>query len=138
MTIFNWLNEITVKKTPASQFTQEDWDGWNSYMVHRFLSMNMNYIDLVNVAQKFHPTDKIGLYNFYKEIIPKKKIWNRYIKNQNKKDTKDLSKIISDYFKVGIVEASSYIPSLGKEDITDILRSIGLEKKEINKLIKTI
>ena len=77
MTIFNWLNEITVKITPVSQFTQEDWDGWNSYMVHRFLSMNINYIDLVNIAQKFHPTDKIGLYNFYKEIIPKKKIWNK-------------------------------------------------------------
>ena len=36
MTEFNWLNEITVKKSPSSQFSKEDWDDWNSYMVHRF------------------------------------------------------------------------------------------------------
>ena len=138
MTVFNWLNEITVKKSPASQFTQEDWDGWNSYMVHRFLSMNINYVDVVNIAQKFHPTDKIGLYNFYKEIIPRKKVWNKYIKNQNKKDTKELSKILSNYFKVGLSEANSYIKPLGKENITNILVGVGLEKKEIKKLIKTI
>ena len=81
MTVFNWLDEITVKKSPASQFEQKDWDDWNSYMVHRFLSMNMSYVDLVNIAQKFHPTDKMVIYNFYKENIPKKKIWNKYIKN---------------------------------------------------------
>ena len=74
MNIFNWLNEITVKKTPSSHFSQEDWDDWNSYMVHRFLSMNMSYIDIVNLAQKFHPTDKIGIYNFYKDLISKTKI----------------------------------------------------------------
>jgi len=138
MTIFNWLNELTVKKSPASQFSQEDWDGWNSYMVHRFLSMNMGYVDIVNLAQKFHPTDKKGLYNFYKEIIPKKKIWNKYVKNQNKKDNKELLKILSDYFKVGTTEANLYIEPLGKENITNILIGVGLEKKEINKLIKTI
>ena len=26
MTVFNWLNEITVKKTPSTQFEKEDWD----------------------------------------------------------------------------------------------------------------
>jgi hypothetical protein len=138
MNIFNWLNEITVKKTPSSHFSQEDWDDWNSYMVHRFLSMNMSYIDIVNLAQKFHPTDKIGIYNFYKDLLPKKKIWNKYIKNQNKKDNKEISKIIASYFKIGLADAISYIPSLGKENILNILIGVGLEKKEINKLIKTI
>jgi len=138
MTVFDWLNEITVKKTPASQFSKQDWDDWNSYMVHRFLSMNIAYVDVVNMAQKFHPTDKMGIYNFYKEILPQRKIWNKYIKNQNKKDTKELSKIISNYFEVGLVEANSYIPVLGKESILSILTKVGLEKKEINKLIKSI
>tara|TARA_R110001592_G_scaffold65051_4_gene199836 strand:+ start:3259 stop:3675 length:417 start_codon:yes stop_codon:yes gene_type:complete len=138
MTVFNWLNEITVKKSPTSYFSQKDWDDWNSYMVHRFLSMNISYIDIVNIAQKFHPTDKKGIYNFYKEYLPKKKIWNKYIKNQNKKDIKDLSKIIADYLKIGFNEAGSYIPLLGKNEIKEILISIGLEDKTIKKLLKTI
>jgi len=95
MTIFNWLNEITVKKTNPNNFTQEDWDGWNSYMVHRFLSMNMNYIDIVNFVQKINPQNKKEIYTIYREMIPKRKIWNKYIKNQNKKDTAELSKIIA-------------------------------------------
>ena len=138
MTVFNWLNEITVKKPPSSQFSQEDWDGWNSYMVHRFLSMNISYIDVVNAAQRFQPTDKKGIYNFYKDFLPKKKIWNKYIKNKNKKDSKELSKIIANYLELGINEANSYIPLLNKGEIDNILNRIGLEEKEIKKLIKTI
>tara|TARA_R110000803_G_scaffold78065_1_gene143059 strand:+ start:40 stop:456 length:417 start_codon:yes stop_codon:yes gene_type:complete len=138
MTVFNWLNEITVKKSPSSQFSKEDWDDWNSYMVHRFLSMNMSYINIVNVAQKFHPTDKEGIYNFYKEILPQRKVWNKYIKNSNKKDSKELSKIIANYLELGMDEAKSLIPILNKDGINNILNSMGFEKKEIKKLIKTI
>jgi hypothetical protein len=138
MTVFNWLDEITVKKPPSSQFSQEDWDDWNSYMVHRFLSMNVSYIDVVNAAQKFQPTDKRGIYNFYKDFLPKKKIWNKYIKNKNKKDSKELSKIIANYLELGINEANSYIPLLNKGEVNNILKRIGLEEKEIKKLIKTI
>ena len=105
-------------------------------MVHRFLSMNTSYIDIVNLAQKFHPTDKKGIYNFYKEILPKKKIWNKYIKTKNKNDRKELNKIISNYLELGIDEVNSYIPILNKDGVTDILNRIGLEPKEIKKLIK--
>jgi len=138
MTIFNWLNEITVKKSPSTQFSKEDWEGWNSYMVHRFLSMSEGYINIVNLAQRFHPTDKEGLYNFYKEVLPRKKVWNKYIKNKNKKDPKELSEIIANYLEVGFSEAGSYIPVLGKMEIKNILSRIGLEDKEIKKLMKTI
>lgn len=85
MTIFNWLNELTVKKSPASQFSQEDWDGWNSYMVHRFLSMNMGYVDIVNLAQKFHPTDKKGLIIFIKKLSLKKRFGISILKIKTKK-----------------------------------------------------
>ena len=138
MTIFNWLNEITVKKSPPNSFTEEDWNGWNSYMVHRFLSMNMNYIDIVNFVQKINPQNKKEIYTIYREMIPKRKIWNKYIKSQNKKDTAELSKIIASKLLVGNNEASTYIPLLGKSGVTELLSDLGYEKKEITKLIKTI
>ena len=138
MTVFDWLNEITVKKTPSNNFTQQDWDDWNSYMVHRFLSMNISYIDIVNFVQNINPQNKKEIYTIYREMIPKKKVWNKYIKNQNKKDSKELAKIIADKLSIGSNEASSYIPILGKEGITGMLSDLGFEKKEIKKLIKTI
>ena len=138
MTIFNWLEEITVKKTPPNNFTQKDWDDWNSYMVHRFLSMNMSYVDIVNFVQNINPQNKKEIYTIYREMIPKRKIWNKYIKNQNKKDSKELAKIIANKLLIGSDEASSYIPLLGKNGVTEILGDLGYEKKEITKLIKTI
>ena len=121
MTVFDWLNEITVKKTSPKDFTQQDWDDWNSYMVHRFLSMNISYIDIVNFVQNINPQNKKEIYTIYKEMIPKRKVWNKYIKNQNKKDSKELAKIIADKLSIGSDEASSYIPILGKEGVTEIL-----------------
>ena len=138
MTVFNWLEEITVKKSPSNNFTQQDWDDWNSYMVHRFLSMNTEYINIVNFVQNINPQNKKEIYTIYREMIPKRKIWNKYIKNQNKKDSKELAKIIANKLSIGSDEASSYIPILGKEGITEILGDLGYEKKELKKLIKTI
>ena len=138
MTVFDWLNEITVKKTPPNDFSQSDWDDWNSYMVHRFLSMNMSYIDIVNYVQNINPQNKKEIYTIYREMIPKKKVWNKYIKNQNKKGSKELSTIIAGKLSIGSNEANSYIPILGKSGVTEILGDLGFEKKEITKLIKTI
>ena len=138
MTVFNWLEEITVKKTLPNNFTQQDWDDWNSYMVHRFLSMNMSYIDIVNFVQNINPQNKKEIYTIYREMIPKRKIWNKYIKNQNKKDSKELAKIIANKLSIGSDEASSYIPILGKDGITEMLSDLGYDKKELKQLIKTI
>jgi|TARA_B110000858_G_scaffold37611_1_gene42306 hypothetical protein len=138
MTIFNWLEEITVKKTPPNDFSQQDWDDWNSYMVHRFLSMNTEYINIVNFVQNINPQNKKEIYTIYREMIPKRKIWNKYIKSQNKKDSKELAKIIANLLLIGSDEASSYINILGKDKITKILSDLGYDKKELKQLIKTI
>ena len=74
MTIFDWLNEVTVKKSSPNSFTQQDWDDWNSYMVHRFLSMNISYIDIVNFVQNINPQNKKEIYTIYREMIPKRKV----------------------------------------------------------------
>jgi len=137
MKLWDWLDEITVKKSPASQFSDEDWDSWNSYMVHRFMSMGQNNIEVANIAQRMHPTDKIGIYNFYCNIIPKKKVWNKYIKSSKKVKNKELVEIIANYFECGLSESDHYIDMMGKDEVKNILTSIGKEKKEITKLFKT-
>ena len=62
MTLFNWLEEITIKKSPVEKFSEEEWNVFNSYMVHRFLSMNVDYIDIVNYVQKINPQNKKQIY----------------------------------------------------------------------------
>jgi hypothetical protein len=137
MKLWDWLDEITVRKTPASQFSEKDWESWNSYMVHRFMSMGKNNIEISNMAQRFLPTDKIGIYNFYCNLIPRKKVWNKYIKSKVKGKNKELVEVISNYFEVGSHEEDHYIDVIGKDEVKTILTSIGKEKKEITKLFKT-
>ena len=136
MKLWDWLDEITVKKSPSSQFSKEDWDSWNSYMVHRFMSMSANNIEISNVAQRMQPTDKMGIYNFYCSVIPKRKVWNKYIKSNIKSKNKELVSLIANYFEVGFNEADHYIDIIGKKETKNILTSIGKEKKEITQLFK--
>ena len=55
-------------------------------MVHRFLSMNMNWTDLVNEIQKYKLEPK-DLYRLYTEILPKGTQWLRYTKGKKGYET---------------------------------------------------
>ena len=134
--IFDWLKAINTTKPPIESFTDKDWEVWNSYMIHRFLSMDRSNIEIVNDIQEILPTDKKKIYSIYKEFIPKNNKWNKYIKSKIKQPNKDLVDYIKDYFKCSSKEAKEYIYLLDKPNINRILMGIGLEKKEITKLIK--
>tara|TARA_Y100000034_G_scaffold2750_1_gene3341 strand:+ start:121 stop:540 length:420 start_codon:yes stop_codon:yes gene_type:complete len=134
--IFDWLNEITLHKSPSEEFTDKDWENFNSYMVHRFISMNLYYTELADLAQSLMPNNKKEIYNFYKEMIPKRKSYFKYIKSKNKQPNKELVEKISSYFKIGSSEASTYINILNKKDLTNILNEMGVDDKEKKKILK--
>ena len=136
--IFEWLNELTFIKSPTNKFKEEAWDNFNAYMVLRFVSMNHNYIEIANIAQKFDPTDKKGIYNFYCEMLPKKKMFLRYIKSKIKKRPKEILKPIAKYYECSFEEADNYITLSPKNKIETILKHIGTNDKEIKKLLKLI
>ena len=134
--IFDWLQHITLYKTPASEFTDNDWENFNSYMVHRFISMSPYYVEVADYAQSMLPTMKKEIYNFYREIIPKRKVWLQYIKSKTKTVNKDLIKDIAKYYEVGAADATSYITVMTKEEISIVLSEMGKDNKEIKKLLK--
>ena len=134
--VFDWLKAINSTKPPVESFTDKDWEVWNSYMVHRFLSMNPNYIDLVNEVQKSLPQNKKEIYSIYKEFIPKNNKWNKYMKSSVKQPNKDLSNHIKDYFECSIKEAKEYITLLDTSQISRILTDRGIDKKELKQLLK--
>mgnify|MGYP003657908555 CR=1 FL=1 len=134
--IFDWLNEITLHKTPAEEFADKDWENFNSYMVHRFISMNVYYTELANYAQSLMPNNKKQIYNFYKEMLPRRKSFFKYIKTNKKQPNKELVEKMTSYFEIGSSDASTYIDLMSKNDMTDILKEMGVEDKEIKKLLK--
>ena len=134
--IFDWLKAINTTKPPVESFTDKDWEVWNSYMIHRFLSMNKDFIEIVNNIQEILPQDKKKIYSIYKEFIPKNNKWNKYIKSKIKHPNKDLVDHIRDYFKCSSKDAKEYIYILDKPKINRILTNRGLNKKELKILLK--
>lgn len=135
--IWGWLNEITLYKTPAHCFTDESWDCFNSYMIHRFISMNINYVELANYVQTVPYDEKKQTYNIYREMIPKKKVFLKYIKGNKKKPQPQLVEHICNYFECGQYTASRYLEVLKRKETLNILKSMGVEEKESKKLLKS-
>ena len=134
--IFDWLKAINNTKPPVESFTDKDWGVWNSYMIHRFLSMNPDYIEVVNYVQDFPPQEKRMIYNIYREFIPKNNKWSKYIKSKVKQPNTDLVNHIKDNFQCSRKEAKEYITLLDTTQINCILTNRGLNKKEIKPLLK--
>ena len=105
-------------------------------MICRYLSMDINYIQIVNYVQKINPQNKKQIYSIYQEMIPKKKVYLKYVKNENKKNYQELSEYIADYLECGLGEADEYIPILQDHGIRGILWKMGVEEEETEKLIK--
>ena len=134
--IFDWLKEINFLKSPVSKFSDKDWDLWNSYMVHRFLSMNKDFLDIVNEVQSINPQNKKEIYTIYREFIPTNNKWNKYIKSNIKQHNNELLSFLANHWECSKNEVKEYLNILDDDKIINTLASMGLEQKEISKLLK--
>lgn len=138
MKIFDWLNQITYEKQPWNSFTEEDKKSFEPYMIHRFLSMNPDYIEFVNLIQIFPREDKEKIYNIYLYMIPKNKMFLKYIKSSKTKRQEKLLKHIASYYECSLGEAEEYIDILREHGVKNILNQLGIEEKEQKKLLVNI
>ena len=136
MSIFDWLKEITYNKSSWNSFTEEDRESFNPYMIHRFLSMNPDYVDFVNTVQTVPYTNKERVYNIYLYTIPKKDMWLKYIKSTKTKRQEAMLKHIATYYECSLGEAEEYADILKDNGIKSILKQSGVDDKEIKKLLK--
>lgn len=138
ITLFNWLDNITIEKQDWDSFSTDDKESFNPYMIHRFVSMYEPYVDLVNIVQKIPYTEKEKIYTVYKTMLPRKKVFFKYIKSSRKRPNEDLVSKLANYFSCSLGEAEEYTTLLDKTGIEVILGKMGIEDKEIKKLVKEI
>ena len=139
--LFDHINQITSIQNPNywDDISEEDKKTWSNYMTHRFLSMKMDWIELVNELQKYNLRPEV-LYKLYTNVLPKKKQWLRYIKG--KKDMqyeKWVLEIVAKHYQVSISEANGYLDVYmmsegGKIELVEILNKYGTDPKLIKKL----
>ena len=101
-------------------------------MIHRFMSMNQDFIEVVNYVQELPPQEKRMIYNVYKEFIPKNNKWNKYIKSKTKQPSKELLDHLAKYWECSKNEAKEYLNLLDIKQIRRILGDHRIRKKRNN------
>ena len=138
-TIFDHLANITWKKTEWSTLDEASQKTFSPYLINRWLSMNPNYIEIVDMFQQYTigPLSKKHVYQLYLDFLPKQKSFNKYIKGKKQsKYNKELVSHIAKHYEVARSEAEEYISLLGKDQLTNILKKYGKNEKEIKGLLK--
>ena len=142
-TIFDHIGNITDKKLSISKYSEKNLKSWSTYIINRWLSMNMELIDIVNEFQKY----TIGIlgpketYQLYYDILPKKKYYSKYVKGKKQdKFNKELVDIFSKHYMCSKDDAIEYLDLLtvsGKlSDIERIIKLYGKNDKEVKALLK--
>lgn len=136
------MSGITDKKTPWDVLSDADKKSFTPYIINRWLSMNMDFIELVNELQRY----TIGqispeeTYKLYYDILPKQKQFNKYIKGKKAdKYNPALVELLSMHFLVSEKEAMEYIDMYQETSLNtlkEIIKKYGKTDKEVDKLLK--
>lgn len=138
-TLFDHLGGITYKKDKWESLSEVDKKSFDMYMVNRFLSMNLDYIEFVNEIQQYTNGElkPRELYKVYSDILPKKKSFDKYIKSKSEsKWDKNIITYFCKYFKLSSREIEDYLEILTIDEVKLIIQKFGVNKKEIDKWLK--
>jgi hypothetical protein len=143
--LFDHIKQITSVQDPNYFDTLEEADikTWSNYMVHRFLSMNSDWIELLATIQPYTQVlEPKQLYLCLIGLIPKGKYYLKYVKGK-KDDVYEswLVDLVKKEFDCSKIQAEDYLEILyatkeGRENIKWIAEKYGTEPKLIKKLLK--
>ena len=139
MTIFDWIGQILVDKKPWDSFTEEEQKTFNAFIINRWLSMDEEFIEVVNYFQKYAigTLESREVYKWYCNVLPRGKRFNKYIKSKlNKKYDKELVNIITNHFECSKLQVQEYLELIDREELKSILEMYGLDKKTMKRLCK--
>lgn len=131
MTIFDWVKEIIQTKTNYREFDNDDFKSFDPYMIHLVLSMNPDYIEIVDEIQGLNNISKEKLYRMYADLIPKNsRTYYAYIKSKSAKLDETKVRYIAELYECSYQEANEYLNIMPKEWLSSILDKFGLDEKE--------
>jgi hypothetical protein len=119
LNLFDHLENITQHKTDFDIHNDEQERSYNKYMINRFISMCDIYIPFVNEINMYDVPKDVH-YNFYKNLIPKRKQYFKYIKGKKELDEDDREKICK-FYKCGNKELDHHLRILTEKQIQHIL-----------------
>ena len=141
--LFDHIKAITNEQNPDYWTTLDDGDKktWSNYMIHRFLSMNKDWIQVLSEIQPYTQVlEPKQLYLALIGLLPKGRHYLKYTKGKNDAKYEGwLVELIIKEFTSSKKEALEYLEIFystreGRENVKYICEKYGIDKKEITKL----
>ena len=119
MQLFDFLNAMTLKNEDVNFDNPEVKKGYQSYMINRFVSMSEMFVPIVNEINRYDVPKEVH-YQYYYNILPKRKQYFKYIKKSKDLEEQD-KKYIAEYFECSMREAEGYINTMEDSEIKELL-----------------
>jgi hypothetical protein len=141
--LFDHIKMITGGQDPNywDTLSEADIKTFSNYMIHRFLTMNPEWVELVSELQPYTETLKPEvLYKLYISLLPSGRYYLKYMKGKNDaKYEQFLIDLIKVDYQCSARDAIEYTEILyatkeGREHIKYICQKYGTEPKMITKL----
>ena len=140
MTPFDHIKNLHNKKKHWEDFNDEEKKSFNVFIINKALSMNPNYLGIVNMVQNFTGLNQIlsqkEVFNLYYSLLPTKFRFYKWIKGEKTKKEKEKAEYLAIYFKISTREAYDYLKILDKKTINKIIKNY--ESKSSRKTIQSI
>ena len=127
MNPFDHLKNLHTKKRCWDDFNDEEKKSFNVFIINKALSMNPNYLGIVNMVQNFTGLNQIlsqkEVFNLYFNLLPTKFRFYKWIKGEKTKKDKEKAEYLAMHFEVSTREAYDYLKILDKKTINQIIKN---------------
>ena len=127
MNPFDHIKNLHTKKHTWDDFNDEEKKSFNVFIINKALSMNPNYLGIVNMVQNFTGLNQIlsqkEVFNLYYSLLPNKFRFYKWIKGEKTKKEKEKAEYLAMHFEVSIREAYDYLKILDRKTINKIIKN---------------
>ena len=127
MNPFDHIKNLHTKKRRWEDFNDEEKKSFNVFIINKALSMNPNYLNIVNMVQNYTGLNQVlsqkEVFNLYYSLLPTKFRFYRWIKGEKTKKEKEKAEYLAMHFEVSTREAYDYLQILDKKTINQIIKN---------------
>ena len=127
MNPFDHIKNLHTKKRLWEDFNDEEKKSFNVFIINKGLSMNPNYLGIVNMVQNFTGLNQIispkEVFNIYFNLLPNNFRFYKWIKGEKTKKDKEKAEYLAMHFKVSTREAYDYLQLLDRKTINSIIKN---------------
>ena len=127
MNPFDHIKNLHTKKRRWDDFNDEEKKSFNVFIINKALSMNPNYLGIVNMIQNYTGLNQIlspkEVFNLYYSLLPTKFRFYKWIKGEKTKKDKDKAEYLAIHFKISTREAYDYLKILDRKTINQIIKN---------------